>query len=87
MLWICFDLLWICCGLVDVSYFQHVHMLRICCRRSICCGLVVDLLWICCEFVVDLLMSVIFSTFTCCGFVVGAFDMLWTCCGFVVDLL
>ena len=33
------DLLWICCGLVDVSYksyFQHVPMLLVCCRRSIC---------------------------------------------------
>jgi len=25
--------LWTCCKLVDVSYFQHVHMMRICCRR------------------------------------------------------
>ena len=101
LLWTCcgfvVDLLQICCGLVDVSYFQHVHMLRICCRRSICCRLVVDflwiccgfvvdllglvdLLWICCEFVVDLLMSVTFSTFTCCGFVVGTFDLLPSCC-------
>jgi len=33
------DLLWMCCGLVDVSYksyFQHVPMLLVCCRRSIC---------------------------------------------------
>ena len=49
-------------------------MLWICCRRQICCGLVVDLLysfrfvvdlsWISCGFVVDLLCSLLYNKST-----------------------